>query len=87
MLAAGFTYKQRRDNKKRKQKNEENEKTEVAQKKWRRQIKAGTVQQVIDGGGVQLGTSERPARCQPSPLGKILKYVYIIMRSFFTMRS
>ena len=59
----------------------------MVQEKWGKQRKAGKVQQVIDRGGVQLGTSERPARCQPSPLGKILKYVYIIMRSFFTMRS
>ena len=55
----------------RKQRNEKNEKTEVLQKKWRKQRKkAGKVQQVIDGGGVQLGTSERPGRCQPSPLRK-----------------
>ena len=61
LLAAGFTKKQR---------NEKNEKTKVAQKKWRKQRKAGKVQQAIDGGGVQLGTSERPGRCQPSPLRK-----------------
>ena len=54
----------------RKQRSEKNEKTEVAQKNCRKQRKAGTVQQVIDGGGVQLGTSERPGRCQPSPLRK-----------------
>ena len=54
----------------REQRNEKNEKTEVVQKKWRKQRKAGKVQQVIDGGGVQLGTSERPGRCQPSPLRK-----------------
>ena len=32
--------------------------------------KAGKIQQVVDGGGVQLGTFERPGRCQPSPLRK-----------------
>ena len=47
----------------------DNENTNV-QKKCRKQRKAGKVQQVIDGGGVQLGTSERPGRCQPSPLRK-----------------
>ena len=55
----------------REQRSEEIYKTEiVAQKKWRKQRKAGKVQQVIDGGGVQLGTSERPGRCQPTPLRK-----------------
>ena len=55
----------------RKQRNEKNEKTEVVQKKWRKKKKkAGKVQQVTDGGGVQLRTSERPDRCQPSPLRK-----------------
>ena len=52
----------------RKQRNEKNDKTEVVQKKWRKQTKAETVQQVIDGSGVQLGTSERPGGCHPSPL-------------------
>ena len=54
-------------------KNEEqkkkNEKTEV-QKKCRKQREAGKVQQVIEGGGVQVGTCERPGRCQLSPLRK-----------------
>ena len=59
-----------------KQRNETNEKTQVVQKKGRKQRKAGTVQQVIDGGGVQLGTFERPGRCQPNPLRKKSKYVY-----------
>ena len=54
----------------RQQRNEKNEKTEVVPKKWRKQRKAGKIQQVIDGGGVQLGTCERPGRCQPSPLRK-----------------
>ena len=64
-------YKEDGTTKMRKQRNEKNEKTELVQKKWRKQRKkAGKVQQVIDGGGVQLGTSERPGRCQPSPLGK-----------------
>ena len=52
------------------QKKRKNEKTEVVQKKWRKQRKAGKIQQVIDGGGVQLGTRERPRRCQPSALRK-----------------
>ena len=51
----------------REQRNEKNEKTEVVQKKRRKQRKAGKVQQVIDGCGVKLETSERPERCQPSP--------------------
>ena len=46
------------------------------QKKCRKQRKAGTVPQVIDGGGAQAGTSERPGRCQPSPLRK-KKSVYV----------
>ena len=54
----------------RKHRNEKNERTEVVQKKWRKQRKAGNVQQVLDGGGVQLGISERPGKCQPSPLRK-----------------
>ena len=33
---------------------------------------AGKVQQVIEGGGVQVGTCERSGRCQPSPLRKII---------------
>ena len=47
----------------------ENENTGV-QKKCRKQRKAGKVQQVIDGGGAQVGTCERPGRCKPSPLRK-----------------
>ena len=39
-------------------------------KKCRKQRKAGKVQQVINGGGVQVGTCERPGRCQPSPVRK-----------------
>ena len=70
MLAAGFTYKQRRNYKMRKQKRKKNEKTKVVQKKWRNQRKAGKVQRVVEGGGVEVGTSERPGRCQPSPLRK-----------------
>ena len=66
--------------------NEKNEKTEVVQKKWRKQ-KAGKAQQVVDGGGVQLGTSERLATCQPSPLRKKIKvstpeYDYTICFSY-----
>ena len=57
----------------RKQRNEKNEKTKVIQKKWRKQGKAGKVQQVLEGGGVQLGTCERPGRCQPSTLRKKIK--------------
>ena len=34
--------------------------------------KAGTVPQVIDGGGAQVGASERPGRCHPSPLRKMI---------------
>ena len=63
----------------RKQRNEKNEKTDILHKKWRKQKKAGTVSQVIDGGGAQVGTSERPGMCQPSPLRKISKYVYILV--------
>ena len=49
----------------------EKTRTRVVQKKCgRKQRKAGTVPQVIDGGGVQLGTSEGPGRCQPCPLRK-----------------
>ena len=54
----------------RQQRNEKNEKTEVVPKKWRKQRKAGKIQRVMDGGGVQVGTSERPGRCQPNPLRK-----------------
>ena len=39
----------------------ENENTEV-QKKCRNQRKAGKVQQAIDGGGVEVGTRERPGK-------------------------
>ena len=53
-----------------KQRNEKTDKTEVVQKKWRKQRKAGKVQQGIEGGGVQVGTCERPGKCQPSPLRK-----------------
>ena len=63
----------------RNQRNEKNEKTGVVQKKWREQRKAGKVQQVIEGGGVQVGICERPASCQPSPLRKknLSNYIYI----------
>ena len=68
------------NNRKKKQKNthtyRENENTEV-QKKCRKQRKAGKVQQVIDGGGIQVGTCERPGRCQPSPLRKRCKSILI----------
>ena len=50
-------------------KHRENENTEV-QKRCRKQRKAGKVQQVINGGGIQVGACERPERCQPSPLRK-----------------
>ena len=60
----------------RKQRNTLNEKTDVVQKKGRRQRKTGTVPQVIDGGGTQVGTCERPGRCQPSPLRRMV-YFYI----------
>ena len=48
----------------------EDENTQVQKKcTWgRKQRKAGKVQQVIDGGGVQVGACERPGRCQPNPL-------------------
>ena len=69
-MAAGFTYNKDGTTKMRKQRNVKNEKTEVVQKKWREQRKAGKVQQVIEGGGVQVGTCERPGRCQPRPLRK-----------------
>ena len=58
----------------------ENEYTGV-QKQCRKQRKAGKVQQVLDGGGAQVGTSERPGRCQPSPLKKKSRYVYKALRS------
>ena len=64
----------------RKQKKRKNEKTEVVQEKWRKKMKSWKllkVQQVIDGGGVQLGTSEGPRRCQPSPLRKKIKVMSI----------
>ena len=54
----------------RKQRNEKIEKTEVIQKKWRKQRKSGNVQQEIEGGGVQVGACERPGKCQPSALRK-----------------
>ena len=60
----------------RKPRNEKNEKTEVVPKKWRKQRKAGKVQQVIERGGVQVGTCERPWRCQSSPLRKRSKYLH-----------
>ena len=66
----------------RKQRNEKNEKKEVVQKKGRKQTKPGKVQQVMDGGGVQLGTSERPGRCQPSPLRKKIQVKYVYPRVF-----
>ena len=50
-------------------------KTDVVQNKGRRQRKTGTVPQVIDG-GAQVGTCERPGRCQPNPLRKMI-YVYM----------
>ena len=50
-------------------KNGKNEKPKV-QKNCREQGKAGMVQQVVEGGGVQVGACERPGRCQPSPLRK-----------------
>ena len=58
---------------------EETEETHTQRKRTRKrkksvpgkkQRKAGNVQQVIDGGGVQVGTSERPRRCQTGPLRK-----------------
>ena len=61
----------------RKQRNEKNEKTDILHKKWRKQKKAGTVSQVIDGGGAQVGTSERPGMCQPSPLRKNIQVLYV----------
>ena len=54
----------------REQRNEKNEKTHIIQKKWRKQIKAEKVQQVIDGGGGQHGTFGRPGKCQPGSLRK-----------------
>ena len=64
----------------RKQRNDKNEKTKVVQKKRRKRRKAGKVEQVIEGGGVQVGTSDRPGRCQPRTLRKkkysYSKYVY-----------
>ena len=59
-----------------KQSNEKNEKTKVVQKKWRKQRKAGKVEQVIEGDGVQVGTCERPGRCQPSTLRKKIQVSY-----------
>ena len=59
----------------RKQRNEKNEKTEVVRKEWRKQIKTGKFQQVIDGGGVQLGTCE--AREVPIEPAQKKNYVYI----------
>ena len=65
----------------------ENEKTELVQKKWRKQRKAGKVQQALDGGGVQLGTSERPGRCQPSPLRKNIQVSMSIHRKYFEVQD
>ena len=73
MLAAGFTYKHKDGTTKmREQRNEKNEKTEVVQKKWRKQRKAGKVQQVIDGGGVQVGACERLREVPTEPAQKHL---------------
>ena len=71
-------YKQRRKTNNEEKKKRKNEKTEV-QKKCRMTRKAGKVQQVIEGGGVQVGICERPASCQPSPLRKknLSNYIYI----------
>ena len=70
-------YQQRRKNKKEEtKKRKKNEKTDVVQKKGRKQRKARTVTQVIDEGGAQVGTSERPGRCQPSTLRRKSKYVH-----------
>ena len=62
-----------------KQRNEKTDKTEVVQKKWRKQRKAGKVQQVIEGGGVHVEICERPGRCQPSTLRikDLSKHVYV----------
>ena len=62
----------------REQRNEKNEKTEAVQKKWREQRKAGKVQQLLDGGGVQLGTSAREVPTEPAQK-KDLKYVYMFL--------
>ena len=56
----------------RKKRNEKMRKRKY-RKKCRKQRKAGKVQQVIEGGGVQVGSCERPGRCQPSPLRKKIK--------------
>ena len=55
--------------------------TEV-QRKCRKQRKTGKLQQVIEEGGVQVGTCEGPGRCQPSPLRKKDPSMLIIMESF-----
>ena len=57
----------------------ENENTEV-QEKRRKQIKAGKVQKVIDGGGVQVGTCERPGGeaiflCRSTIVGNVSHYL------------
>ena len=61
------------------EKKQKNEKTEV-QKKWRNQRNTGKVQQVIDGGSVQVGACERPGRCQPSRLRKKIEVSLCIRR-------
>ena len=65
----------------REQTNEKNEKTEVVPKKWRKQRKAGKIQQVIDGGGVQLGTSRGQGGANRARSEKRSKYVYKALRS------
>ena len=70
----------------RKQRNEKNEKTKVvlrSTKNGRKKRKAGKVQQVLDGGGVQLGTSERPGRCQPSPLSMFMSNRFDEQKAFY----
>ena len=70
----------------RNERNGKKEKTDAVQKKWRKPIKAGKVQQVIEGGGVQVGACERPGRCQPSPLRKKIQ-VCLSERSEFLIAT
>ena len=55
----------------------------VVQKKVRKQRKAGKVQRVIDGGDVQVGTCERPGRCQPLRKKDLSMFIIPVVPYYF----
>ena len=80
MLAAVFKYKQRRNNKTEETKKQKKKENGSGTKKVEKERKAGKVQQVVEGGSVQVGTSEKPRRCQPSPLRKKIQVcLYLVV--------